>query len=201
MELLKKKIIEEGRTNGQDIVKVDSFLNHQMDISLLNEIGKEFKRRFEGEEITKILTIEASGIGIACIAAQYFNVPVLFAKKAESRNLDTEVAEVYESKVFSFTKSKNCVIRVSKKYLNKDDKILIIDDFLANGDAVIGLMDLIIQANAQLTGVGIVIEKGFQNGGKIIRDANVHLESLAIIESIENNRIIFHDEKKGENNK
>ena len=198
MELLKQKILKEGRTEGNDIIKVDSFLNHQMDIPLLNEIGKEFKRRFEGQEVTKILTIEASGIGIACIAAQYFNVPVVFAKKTESRNLDKEV---YESKVFSFTKSKEYRIKVSKQYINGNDKILIIDDFLANGDAVIGLTDIIVQANAYLAGVGIVIEKGFQNGGRIIREANVRVESLAIIKSIENNQIIFFEEEKGENNK
>lgn len=198
MELLKKRISEDGRVVGQDVIKVDSFLNHQMDIALLNEIGKEFKRRFNGEDINKILTVEASGIGIACIAAQYFNVPVVFAKKTESRNLDEEV---YESKVFSFTKSKNYNIKVSKRYLNSEDRVLIIDDFLANGCAAAGMMDIVRQAGARLVGIGIVIEKGFQNGGKMIREAGVRLESLAIVESIKNNSIIFSEEKKGENNK
>ncbi len=188
MELLKNKIIAEGRVEGDDILKVDSFLNHQMDIPLLNEIGKEFKRRFKDKKITKILTIEASGIGIACIAAQYFHVPVVFAKKSESRNLDKEV---YEASVKSFTKNKAYKVKISKKYLTPQDHVLIIDDFLASGQAIIGLKDIIDQADAKLEGVGIVIEKSFQNGSKIIKKDGIHLESLAIIKSIENNKIIF----------
>lgn len=197
MKLLQEKILKEGRIEGSDILKVDSFLNHQMDIDLLNEMGKEFKRRFKDKKITKILTIEASGIGISCIAAQYFNVPVVFAKKSDSRNLDKEV---FESKVTSFTKGKDYIIKVSKRYLREEDDILIIDDFLANGQAIFGLKDIVKQAGSNLVGVGIVIEKGFQNGGKILRDSGIQLESLAIIKSLENNQIIF-EEKKGEENK
>jgi xanthine phosphoribosyltransferase len=183
MELLKQRILSEGRIEGEEILKVDSFLNHQIDVELLNEIGKEFKRRFSEKTITKILTIEASGIAIACIAAQYFNVPVVFAKKTESRNLDQET---YESEVYSFTKEKSYKIRVSKRYINEEDHILIVDDFLANGKAVQGLKDIVDQANGTLEGVGIVIEKGFQGGGKILREQNVHVESLAIIKDIKN---------------
>lgn len=188
MELLKNKIISEGRVEGDDILKVDSFLNHQMDIELINEIGKEFKRRFKEKKITKILTIEASGIGIACIAAQYFDVPVVFAKKAESRNLDKEV---YEASIMSFTKKKEYKIKISKKYLTEQDHVLIIDDFLASGQAIIGLRSMIKQANAKLEGVGIVIEKSFQSGSEILKEEGIHLESLAIIESIDKNAIVF----------
>ena len=190
MELLKRRIISEGRIEGKDVIKVDSFLNHQMDVELLNEIGKEFKSRFRDQPVTKILTIEASGIGIACITAQYFHVPVVFAKKAESRNLDKEV---YESKVFSYTKGKEYIIKVSKRYLCPEDHVVIIDDFLANGQAIAGLKDIVTQAGAHLVGVGIVIEKSFQNGGKTIREAGIQLESLAIIKSIEDNKINFKE--------
>jgi xanthine phosphoribosyltransferase len=188
MEKLKKKILSEGRVVGDDILKVDNFLNHQLDIVFLNEIGKEFKNRFKNDEITKILTIEASGIAIASIAAQYFNVPVVFAKKVESKNLDKET---YQSDVYSFTKGKTYKIRVSKKYLNKEDKILIIDDFLANGKALLGLKDLVEQANATFVGAGIVIEKGFQKGGDSVRESGIRVESLAIIDSMKNGEIIF----------
>lgn len=188
MKLLKDRIKEEGRVVGSGVLKVDSFLNHQIDIKLYNEIGKEFKRRFENEKITKILTIEASGIGIACIAAQYFDVPVVFAKKTESKNLD---GETYESDVFSFTKDKNYKIRVSKRYINDFDKVLIIDDFLANGKAAMGLIDIVEQAGATLGGVGIVIEKGFQDGGKFLRNKGINVQSLAIIKSMNNGIIEF----------
>lgn len=183
MDLLKQRILQDGRVIGNDILKVDSFLNHQIDVGLYNEIGKEFKRLFDTGKITKILTIEASGIGIACITAQYFGVPVIFAKKTESRNLDTAT---YESEVYSFTKGKSYKIRVSKRFINQDDTILIIDDFLANGKAVLGLKDIIEQADASLAGVGIVIEKGFQDGGRILRNMGINLKSLAIVESMEN---------------
>lgn len=188
MNKLKEKILLEGSVLGDDILKVDNFLNHQLDIAFLNEIGKEFKNRYENDEITKILTIEASGIAIASIAAQYFNVPVVFAKKVESKNLDKET---YESDVYSFTKGKTYKIRVSKKYLNSEDKILIIDDFLANGKALLGLKDLIEQANATFVGAGIVIEKGFQKGGDEVRESGIRVESLAIIDSMKNGEIIF----------
>lgn len=188
MELLKQRIINDGTVRGEDVIKVDSFLNHQIDIELLNEIGKEFKERFQTEKIDKILTIEASGIAIAVIAAQHFNVPVVFAKKTESKNLDNDT---YESSVHSYTKDKTYTIRVSKRYLNEGENILIIDDFLAKGKAAEGLIDIINKAKCNVMGVGIVIEKGFQNGGDNIRNQGVKLESLAIVESIENGKIVF----------
>jgi len=191
MELLKKYIRMKGRVVGNDVLKVDSFLNHQIDISLFQEIGKEFRKRFAEETITKILTIEASGIGVACITAQYFdNVPVVFAKKFTARNLNDDV---YESSVHSFTKGINYLIRVDKRYLTGNDKILIIDDFLANGSAVMGLLDIAKQAAAQVVGVGIVIEKSFQEGRDLILRENIRLESLARIGSLENNGIAFID--------
>lgn len=190
MELLKKAILEKGSVAGKDILRVDSFLNHQIDIDLYNSIGKEFKRRFDNTHVTKILTIEASGIGIACIAAQYFSVPVLFAKKTESLNIDVDC---FESQVYSFTRQKDYKIRVNKKYLNKEDKVLIIDDFLANGKAAIGLADIVEQAGAEIAGIGIVIEKGFQEGGKILRQKGFRVESLAIIESMDNEQIKFRE--------
>ncbi len=188
MQLLKNAIIEKGQVIGNDILKVDSFLNHQIDVKLLNEMGKEFKLRFAGEAITKILTVEASGIAVACIVAQYFDVPVLFAKKTESKNLEQDT---YESEVYSFTKAKQYKIRVSKRYLNNRDTVLIIDDFLANGKAVLGLKDILDQAGARLAGVGIVIEKGFQPGGKLLREQGIRVDSLAIVQSMEPGRIVF----------
>ncbi|OPJ64234.1 xanthine phosphoribosyltransferase [Clostridium oryzae] len=188
MEVLKNRILKDGVVLGDNILKVDSFINHQMDIKLLNQIGKEFKERFKNIEITKILTIEASGIGIACIAAQYFDVPVVFAKKHEGINMDKDN---YESEAFSFTKKKNYKIKVSKKYLSAEDKVLIIDDFLANGNASLALIDILNQAKSEIAGVGIVIEKGFQPGRKLVEDKGVKVESLAILESISNGKIIF----------
>ncbi|EDS78166.1 xanthine phosphoribosyltransferase [Clostridium botulinum C str. Eklund] len=188
MELLKNKILEDGNVLGEDVLKVDSFLNHQIDVQLLNEIGKEFKRRFQNKDITKILTIEASGIGIACIAAQYFNVPVVFAKKHQGSNMDKNT---YESDVFSFTKNKSYKVRVSKKYISSEDKVLIIDDFLANGNAACGLIDIVRQGNAEVEGVGIVIEKGFQDGREAIESKSVTVESLAIVESMKNGKVVF----------
>lgn len=189
MEKLKEKIITEGRVSGNDILKVDNFLNHQLDVAFLNEIGKEFAKRFKGKKIDKILTIEASGIAIASITSQYFsNVPVVFAKKVESKNLDKDV---YESKVYSFTKAKEYTIRVSKRYLNEGENILVLDDFLANGRAAIGLKELVEQANANLVGVGIVIEKGFQEGGMLLQEKGVNLQSLVVLDSIENGKINF----------
>ncbi|OPJ54790.1 xanthine phosphoribosyltransferase [Alkalithermobacter paradoxus] len=188
MNLLKEKIIEHGRVIGNDILKVDSFLNHQLDIDILNEIGKEFKKRFENSKIDKIITAEVSGIAIATIAAQYFNVPVVFAKKTESKNLDSET---YEGEVFSYTKDKMYKIRISKRYINSGENILIIDDFLANGQAILGLKEIVDKANANLVGVGIVIEKGFQDGGKLLREAGINIESLAIVDSMSEGQIIF----------
>ena len=191
MELLKKYIVEKGKVLPGNVLKVDSFLNHQLDIGLYQEIGREFKKRFAKEPISKILTIEASGIGLACITAQYFgNVPVVFAKKFSANNLDSEV---YESKVFSYTKNEYYQIRVDKKYLSRKDNILIIDDFLANGNAVLGLLDIAKQAGANIAGVGIVIEKSFQTGREKILKENVRLESLARIRSLEGGQIVFTD--------
>lgn len=185
---MKRKILEEGEVIGEDILKVDSFLNHQLDIDFLNEVGREFFNRFKDENITRILTIESSGIAVAAIAAQYFKVPVVFAKKNISRNLDPDI---YTSEVFSFTKGTTYQIKVAKKYLTKEDRILVIDDFLANGRAALGLKDIIEQAGAHLCGVGIVIEKGFQQGGKSLREAGINLYSLAIIDSMQDGKIVF----------
>lgn len=188
MDLLIKAIKERGVVEGDDILKVDSFINHQIDVALLNEIGKEFKARFSDEKVTKILTLEASGIAIAVIAAQYFDVPVVFAKKVESRNLDSAV---FESEVYSFTKQKNYKIRVSKKFLHPEDHVLIIDDFLAQGRATLGMMDLVEQAGGNVVGIGIIVEKCFQEGGKILREKNIKLESLAMIDRFENCLPVF----------
>lgn len=181
MNFLEERIQKDGVVKEGNILKVDSFLNHQMDIELLNEIGREFKRRFEGKPINKVFTIEASGIGIACIVAQYFNAPVVFAKKSKSINLD---GEMYVAEVMSFThKNVNQVI-VSKKFIGPEDNILIIDDFLANGCALQGLLQICQQAGATVEGIGIVIEKGFQTGGQMIRNLGYQLESLAIVDGM-----------------
>lgn len=182
MNFLEEKIVKDGIVKEGNVLKVDSFLNHQMDIDLFNRMGAEFKKRFAGKNINKIVTIEASGIGIACVAAMHFNVPVVFAKKAKSINID---GDMYIAEVESFThKCKNQVI-VSKKFLNEDDHVLIIDDFLANGCALQGLISIIKQAGGTVEGIGIAIEKGFQNGGKIIRNLGYQLESLAIVDSMD----------------
>lgn len=190
MELLKKRILEEAVVVNDRVIKVDSFLNHQMDIELFNQLGQEFKRRFSGKEITKLLTVEASGIGIAVVTAQYFHVPVIFAKKHDAVNLDRET---FESQVFSFTKAKTYNIRVAKNYLNPQDKVLIIDDFLANGNAALGMIKIVRDAGAEVAGLGIVIEKRFQNGRDKIIKEGIQLESLAIIELLKNGNIIFQD--------
>ena len=182
MQLLQDRIRKDGQIKEGNILKVDSFLNHQIDVSLLQEIGKELKRQFEGKEVTKILTIEASGIAIACIAAQYFSCPVIFAKKTKTLNI---AGEVYTAKVESFTHQTTNDIIVSKSFLNAEDKVLIIDDFLANGKAIFGLSELVRQAGAELVGAGVVIEKGFQEGGKRLREMGIDLHSLAIVESMD----------------
>ena len=195
MNFLEEKIVKEGIVKEGNVLKVDSFLNHQMDINLFNEMGKEWKKRFEGKNITKILTIEASGIGIACIAAQHFGVPVVFAKKSKSINLE---GEMYTAEVESFThKNKNQVI-VSKKFLNENDHVLLIDDFLANGCALQGLIQIVHSAGATVEGIGIAVEKGFQTGGRIIRNLGYQLESLAIIESMDwkTGSIVFRQDDK-----
>lgn len=182
MNFLEERIVKDGIVKEGNVLKVDSFLNHQMDITLFNEMGAEFKKRFEGKNINKILTVEASGIGIACVVAMHFNVPVVFAKKSKSINID---GDMYIAEVESFThKSKNQVI-VSKKFLNEDDHVLIIDDFLANGCALQGLISIVNQAGGTVEGIGIAIEKGFQVGGQIIRNLGYQLESLAIVDSMD----------------
>ena len=195
MNVLEEKILKDGIVKEGNVLKVDSFLNHQMDIALFNEMGKEWKRRFEGKNINKILTIEASGIGIACIAAQHFDVPVVFAKKKKSINLE---GDMYTAEVESFThKNKNQVI-VAKKFLDENDHVLLIDDFLANGCALMGLIQIVQSAGATVEGIGIAIEKGFQTGGRIIRNLGYQLESLAIVESMDHEKgeIVFREQHK-----
>lgn len=193
MRLLEERIQKDGIVREGNVLKVDSFLNHQMDIKLFREIGREFKRLFSDKEITKILTIEASGIGIACIVAEFFDVPVVFAKKSKSKNI---AGEVYTSKVESFTHNKTYDVIVAKKFLNETDKVLLIDDFLANGNALKGLIEIVESANAELVGAGIVIEKGFQQGGADLRARGVHLESLAIVDAMDDvtGKITFREQ-------
>ena len=182
MNFLEERILKEGIVKEGNVLKVDSFLNHQMDISLMEEIGREFRRRFADKNISKVLTIEASGIAIAYAAARCFGVPMLFAKKAKSINID---GDMYTAEVESFThRNKNQII-VSKKFLSSDDKVLIVDDFLANGCALQGLISIVEEAGAEVAGIGIAIEKGFQYGGRIIRNLGYRLESLAIVESMD----------------
>lgn len=191
MELLKERIRRDGHVRGSDVLKVDSFLNHQIDVAFLSELGREFGRRFEGCGVNKILTIEASGIGIACIAAQSFGVPVLFAKKNQTKNIN---ADVYTSPVESFTHGRTYDIIVSKEFLQPEDRVLIIDDFLANGKALEGLCKLVRDAGATLIGAGIVIEKGFQLGGERLRASGIRIESLARIKSMnEETGVAFYE--------
>lgn len=182
LNLLQKKILTDGVIKPGNVLKVDSFLNHQIDVPFISELGKEFKNIFAHKKIDKILTIEASGIGIACLTAVYFGVPVVFAKKSASSNMDTDV---YATEVKSFTHNKVNHVVVSKKYLNQGEHILIMDDFLANGCAVEGLMDLVSQAGGIVEGVGICIEKGFQGGGDALRAKGVDVRSLAIIDKMD----------------
>ena len=188
MQILYDRIRRDGVVRAGNVLKVDRFLNHQMDIELFKEIGKEFKRRFADAQVNKILTIEASGIGIACIVAQYFNVPVIFAKKSQSLNLD---GDMYCSKVESYTHKKVYDVILSRKFLGPEDHVLLIDDFLANGCALMGLIEIVKESGAVLEGAGIVIEKGFQTGGQKIRDMGVRLESLAIIDSMTDDSLSF----------
>lgn len=194
LKLLEDRILKDGIVKPGNVLKVDSFLNHQMDISLFNDMGKEFKRLFNDTPINKILTIEASGIGIACVAAQYFdNVPVVFAKKSQTVNID---GEVYSTKIESFTHKRVYDVILSKKYLSSKDHVLIIDDFLANGCALNGLLDIAQKAAATVEGVGIAVEKGFQRGGELIRQKGIRVESLAIIESMDadSGNIVFKEQ-------
>lgn len=181
MNFLEERILKDGIVKEGNVLKVDSFLNHQMDVKLFDEIGAEFKRRFDGVQVDKILTIEASGIGIACMVARHFDVPVIFAKKSKSVNID---GDVFVAEVESFTHKCKNQIMVSKKFLNPGENVLIIDDFLANGCALQGLISIVSSAGANVAGIGIVIEKGFQQGGQIIRNLGYHLESLAIVEEM-----------------
>lgn len=193
MNFLEERILKDGIVKEGNVLKVDSFLNHQMDIDLFDQMGAEFKKRFEGKPINKILTIEASGIGIACVVAQHFHVPVVFAKKSKSINLE---GEMYVAQVESFThKCQNNVI-VAQKFLNPEDHVLIIDDFLANGCALQGLIQIVQSAGATVEGIGIAIEKGFQSGGRIIRNLGFQLESLAIVESMdaETGNVVFREQ-------
>lgn len=193
MNFLEERILKDGIVKEGNVLKVDSFLNHQMDIKLFDEMGKEFRKRFADKPINKILTIEASGIGIACVAAQHFNVPVVFAKKSKSINLE---GEMYVAEVESFThKCKNNVI-VAQKFLSPEDHVLIIDDFLANGCALQGLIQIVQSAGATVEGIGIAVEKGFQSGGRIIRNLGFQLESLAIVESMDaaTGKIVFREQ-------
>lgn len=193
MNFLEERIAKDGVVKPGNVLKVDSFLNHQMDIALLDEIGAEFKRRFAEEKITKVLTIESSGIAIAYPVARQFGVPMLFAKKSKSINID---GDMYVAEVESFTHGNKNQVIVSKRFLNENDRVLIIDDFLANGCALQGLISIVESAGAEVAGLGIAIEKGFQVGGKIIRNLGYHLESLAIVDSMdaENGTIEFREQ-------
>ncbi len=193
MQLLEEKIVNDGVIKSGNVLKVDSFLNHQIDVPFIAELGKEMKRLFADRPINKILTIEASGIGIACVAAMYFGVPVVFAKKSSGSNMDKDV---YFTQIYSYTHSKTNDVVVSKRFLSKDDHVLIIDDFLANGCALEGLIDIVRQAGGVVEGVGVAIEKGFQGGGDKLRQAGVNLHSLAIIEAMDakTNTVVFRHE-------
>jgi xanthine phosphoribosyltransferase len=182
MKLLQEKILKDGIIKSGNVLKVDSFLNHQIDVPFIAKLGEEFKRRYEGTPITKILTIEASGIGIASVAAMYFNVPVVFAKKASGSNMDKDV---YFTQIYSYTHNKINEVVVSKRFIGPSDHVLIIDDFLANGCALEGLIDIVRQAGATVEGVGIAVEKGFQGGGDKLRASGIRVESLAIIEKMD----------------
>lgn len=190
MKLLEERIKKDGIVKPGNVLKVDSFINHQMDTELISELGKEWKKLFAEKPINKILTIEASGIGIACITAMHFNVPVVFAKKAKSINLE---GEMYTAEVESFTHKRTNQVIVSKKFLSEEDHVLIIDDFLANGCALQGLIQICQAAGAKVEGIGIAVEKGFQPGGRMIRNLGYQLESLAIVESMdaETGEIVF----------
>ena len=194
LNLLQKKIMKDGVIKAGNVLKVDSFLNHQIDVPFISELGKEFKKLFGDRQVDKILTIEASGIGIACVAAMYFGVPVVFAKKSSGSNMDKDV---YFTQIYSYTHSKMNDVVVSKRFLSKDDHVLIIDDFLANGCALEGLIDIVRQSGGTVEGVGVAVEKGFQGGGDKLRAAGVNLHSLAIIESMDakTNSVVFRQEE------
>lgn len=191
MTLLEERIRRDGQVREGNVLKVDSFLNHQMDPDLYREMGKEFYRLFGGCGVTKLLTVEASGIGIACVAAQYFGCPAIFAKKSRTRNLDEEV---YAAQVESYTHGGSYTVFVSRRFLTPADRVLLLDDFLARGSAMLGLMDLVAQSGAALVGCGIAIEKGFQEGGRLLRERGVRVESLAVIQEMDQGHITFREE-------
>ncbi len=193
MELLKKKILEQGIVAGHDVLKVDSFLNHCIDARFMQEIGREFARRFRSDGVTRILTVETSGIAPAIFTGLELGVPVVFAKKSSASNMDRDV---YETGIHSFTKQRDFIIRVSRRYLGSSDTVLLIDDFLANGQALIGMAELVSMAGAELAGAGIVIEKGFQSGGALVRSMGIRVESLAIIDSMSEGKINFRNEEE-----
>ena len=193
MQLLEDRIRKDGKVVGTDILKVDMFLNHQIDVGLIDEIAKEFFKLFKDCGVTRILTVEASGIAIAVLTAKYFNVPLVFAKKASHKNVGSDL---YTAECYSFTHGKSYTMSVSKKYLPKGEKILIIDDFLADGNAVKALMKLVNDSGSETVGVGIAIEKGFQHGGKALRESGVNLQSLAIVESMNENSITFGNQNR-----
>ena len=195
MKLLEEKIVNDGVIKSGNVLKVDSFLNHQIDVPFVAELGKELKRLFADRNITKILTIEASGIGIACVAAMYFGVPVVFAKKSSGSNMDKDG---YFTQIYSYTHSKTNDVVVSKRFLSKNDHVLIIDDFLANGCALEGLIDIVRQSGGTVEGVGVAVEKGFQGGGDKLRKAGYNLHSLAIIDKMDakTNTVVFRHEEE-----
>lgn len=190
MELLKKRIQEEGRILPGSIVKVDGFLNHRIDTGLMREIAKEFRRRFDLDGVTLVLTAEASGIALATVCAEEFGVPMLFAKKAKSDNIE---GGLYSSDIFSYTYKKKVTLLVSKQWLKATDRVLIVDDFMANGEAMRGLCDLVREAGAELVGIGVAVEKGFQHGGDRIREAGINLQSLVIIDQADENGFVFRE--------
>lgn len=192
MQLLKDRIRKEGKVLPGNIIKVDGFLNHRVDTRLMGEIADEFAKYFDVENITMVLTAEASGIALATICAERYNVPMVFAKKAKSDNIE---GGLYQSEIFSYTYKKKVTQILSKEWLTAGDRVLIVDDFMANGEAVRGLMDLVSQAGAELVGIGVAIEKGFQGGGDRLRDMGVNYHALAVIESADENGIAFRDDE------
>lgn len=191
MELLKKRIREEGKILPGNIVKVDGFLNHRVDTELMEQIAEEFKKRFDTSKVTLVLTAEASGIALATICARAMGVPMVFAKKAKSDNIE---GGLYQSDIFSYTYKKKVTLLVSKDWISADDKVLIVDDFMANGEAMRGLCDIVKEAGAELIGIGIAVEKGFQHGGDRIREAGINIQSLAIIDSADENGFVFRED-------
>ena len=191
MELLKKRIREEGKILPGNIVKVDGFLNHRVDTELMEQIAEEFKKRFDTSKVTLVLTAEASGIALATICARAMGVPMVFAKKAKSDNIE---GGLYQSDIFSYTYKKKVTLLVSKDWIGANDKVLIVDDFMANGEAMRGLCDIVKEAGAELVGIGIAVEKGFQHGGDRIREAGINIQSLAIIDSADENGFVFRED-------